>query len=166
LYPRLYRAVPIFGVAVLGLAVIFIGVVLASPRVGGGAALGVAFLIAVGAFAVVEGRWMVFGRWGTAWRGRALIGRSEEYELTDDGIAYAGPLGSGLLRWSAMTSIRSNEGVVVGVNDRLLVWYAPRAALGTPEMQAEIIAFMQRRTVEANLAAGRRPPGAKYKVVG
>ena len=152
---------------VLGVALIFIGLILSSPRAGGGSAFGVALLlIALGAFAVVEGRWMVFGRWGTAWRGRAVIGRSAEYELAEDGIRYADLLGSGFQPWSAMTEIRWNDTVVVGVNDRLLVWYAPRAALGTPELQAEIIAFMQRCVVNANLALGRPPVGAKFKKIG
>jgi hypothetical protein len=65
-----------------------------------------------------------------------------------------------------MTGVRWNDDTLIALNDRILVWFAPVSALGTSEQRAEIIGFVQRRIVEANLAVGRRPLGAKYKEIG
>jgi len=101
--------------------------------------------------------------WLNTWYGRGVIGKPMTLILNEGGIEAETPINTGFVPWSSITGIRWNERVVIGLSDRLLLWYAPMAALGTPERQAEIIAFIQRHIVDANLAIGRPPVGAKFK---
>jgi hypothetical protein len=123
-------------------------------------------LVLVGLFLVVDSFWPVLERWVTARQARAVMGQLAEYELAEDGIHYKTPMGSGITQWDALTEIRRDDHVVIAVKDRILGWYAPISALGTEAECAEIIAFMQRRIVDANMAAGRPPPGAKHTQIG
>ena len=108
----------------------------------------------------------VLESWAVRRAAGPILGKPAFFVLSEEGITGRTPIASSTTPWSSMTGVRWNDDTLIALNDRILVWFAPVSALGTSEQRAEIIAFMQRRIVEGYLAAGRRPPGAKYKVVG
>jgi len=148
----------------LGIAALAVGIVATLPPFDL-TIFGALFMI-IGISALVGAFWLGPERWVTARNARGVIGKSVEYLFSADGIRFVTPLTNGFMPWTAVTGIRWNDRTVIGLSDRMLVWYAPTSALGTPEKQAETIAFMQRNIVDANLAIGRIPAGAKVKEIG
>ena len=168
---RLYQPWPYRVTAALGIAFLLIGLLMvagvlyAADRTANypGPAI---FFVLLGILFLTPLIWRAPIRWLNAWYARGVIGKPMTLLLQEDGIAAETPITTAFIPWSSITGIRWNERVVIGLSDRLLVWYAPTAALGTPERQAEIIALVQRHIVDANMAIGRLPAGVKVKEVG
>jgi len=77
--------------------------------------------------------------------GRGYIGEMTEYLVNDDGIRYAGPLGSGLLPWSRITSVRVDDKSIAFGRDRILAAWVPTGAFESPTERDAFIAFARAR---------------------
>jgi hypothetical protein len=120
----------------------------AYPALGLGIVGACAALVLMAKFAVMD---RVFGRRQL----RGQIGSIVELSLSDDGIAWAGPLGSGRTPWTSVTEVRTNGRMVLFVAGRVLLGYAPAGSFTSETEQAEVVAFSRRQVAAAT--AGRRP---------
>lgn len=100
-------------------------------------------------------RFAVMDRLFARRRMRSLIGRTMELVLSDDGIAWTGPVSSGHMPWASVTEVRANSKTVLFIGDRLLLAYAPADAFATPDDRADVVAYSRRQVAAAG--AGRRP---------
>lgn len=105
-------------------------------------------------------------RWLAGREVRSIVGGEIEVRLGDDGLRFRTPLGEGSAPWSAVTALRENERTVIFMRDRIAVAYIPSSAFRSAEQRAEIVAFVQRHVVNANMAIGQVPEGVKFKKVG
>jgi len=72
-----------------------------------------------------------------------------ELALTDEGIAWTGPISSGQMPWASVTEVRTNSRTVLFIGDRLLLAYAPAAAFATPGELADAVAYSRRQVARA-----------------
>jgi hypothetical protein len=84
-----------------------------------------AALLLMARFAVMD---RLFGRR----RIKSLIGRKVELVLSDDGIAWTGPISTGQMPWASVTEVRANDKTVLWIGDRLLLAHAPARSFATP----------------------------------
>lgn len=109
--------------------------------------------IVAGAVALLVLTWThAADRWLARYRGRSIIGSQTVYVVDDVGIHYEHPLGSGLLPWSALTTVRANDQTVVLSRDRVLAAYVPTSSFASAAEREAFIAFAR-----AHIDAG---PGA------
>jgi hypothetical protein len=80
-------------------------------------------------------------RWFLNNRSRGIMGQRMEYVVDDDGIHYQHPMGSGLVPWSGLTHLRTDERTVVFARDRVVAAYVPTSAFGSDAERASFIAF-------------------------
>jgi hypothetical protein len=108
-----------------------------------------AALLLMARFAMMD---RLFGRR----RIKSLIGRGTELALSDDGIAWNGPISSGQLPWASVTEVRANDKTVLWIGDRLLLAYAPARSFATSEERDEAIAYSRHQVAETRV--GDPPP--------
>jgi hypothetical protein len=116
-----------------------------------GPVFGWVFIVA-GAILLIDTIWPVIELWRLRRILRAAIGKPGVYEFGSTGIDWATPLGEGHIPWTAVTEIRRNGRVIVGMLDRIPGWYAPITALGTEAECAEIVAYIEQQMTGANSA--------------
>ena len=86
--------------------------------------------------------WFQFlDRWLIGNRGRGIIGETCEYIADDQGLRYEHPLGSGVINWSALTDVRTNDKSIVFRRDRVMAAYLPTSAFATPAERDSFLAF-------------------------
>jgi hypothetical protein len=138
---RLHRAglIARYRIAAAAAAVLGIGIGFAFDMTVGLALTG-------GALALLLTTWMEFlDRWIYRDLGHGVMGALCKIEADDHGLHYEHPLGSGVVRWSALTAMRFNERSIVFVRDRVLAAYVPTGAFASPVDREAFIAFAQAR---------------------
>lgn len=140
-----------------------VAVVLSGRGFGLSIVLTCATLLLMAHFAVMD---RMFGRRKL----KSLIGGTTELVLSNEGIAWTGPLSSGHMPWMSITEVRANRRTVLFVGDRLLLAYAPAASFVTSAAQAEVVAYSRRQVAAARANGpptsselGASAPGDTYE---
>ncbi len=110
-----------------------------------------AVLLLMARFAVMD---RMFGRRQL----RSLIGGTTELALSEEGIAFSGPLSFGHIPWTSITEVRANGRTVLFVGDRLPLAYAPATAFATPEEMAAVVAYSSRQVAAAKAGGPTSSP--------
>jgi hypothetical protein len=112
------------------------------------------FILMFSALMLITTRLAVLDRLIGQRRARSVLDQPIELDIGDDGIVWHGPQGTSHFPWSSLTEVRSNEGTVIFVRDRLLIAYAPAASFSGAAEQAEVVAYSRDR-----IAAAKADPG-------
>ena len=115
----------------------FVGVML---FLGGIRSLGTT--LAIFGFLLVATTWAGFlDRMLISSQARGVLGGTASYVADDEGLHYENPLGSGVVPWSGLTRVRSNDKTIVFSRDRVLAAYIPTDAFASAAERDSFIAF-------------------------
>ncbi len=78
-------------------------------------------------------------------QGRSVFGGSAAFVADDQGLHYEHPLGSGVIPWSGLTHVRSDDRAIVFARDRVLAAYIPATAFATPKERDSFVRFARGR---------------------
>jgi YcxB-like protein len=82
--------------------------------------------------------------------GRGYIGEMTEYLADEQGIHYSGPIGSGLVPWSRITSLRVNAKSIAFGRDRVLAAWVPTNAFDSPAERDAFVAYARAHVTDRN----------------
>jgi hypothetical protein len=114
--------------------------------------------VAIGAALVLAAlsRTGVLGRYMIRRRAKNVLGGTTTLVFDHDGIRATTPLWSGIVGWSGLTEVRSNDRVVVFLSGQILSAYAPVPSFGSPARVAAVIAYARARIAATRPSAA--PP--------
>ena len=121
-----------------------VAIVVGLAFVASGQSLGL-LLVVLALIALASTRFHPLQRWLISWRFRSLLGKRTTVSIEADGVRFANEIGTSIVLWSAMTSIRSNAVTTIFVRDRTMLGYIPAEAFPSAQARAEFIQFAEIR---------------------
>ena len=124
-----------------------VAIVVGLDFVASGPSLGLVLVVRA-LIALASTRFHPLQRWLISWRFRSILGKRTTVSIEAEGMRFVNEIGTSIVLWSAMTSIRSNAVTTIFVRDRRMLGYIPREGVPIGTGSCRVHPVRRDRTIE------------------